>query len=294
MTKTITDKTAEKFIAEGRFKTIHIDTSLQVERCKEPRKKKVVEQALKDFGFTSTSTFAKFEFKCAWLRDLVYIYNASQNRKVNSLGELLAFVNDNLNAHPINRRRVTRCIDAIVNFLSRTPGVVPHGVDIIRFRSHISNAVMGAYSWWEHSVYHEYNGTGCIRACEAPVKLARDSIDMKISRCKPKNIKCNINKFFEEHKENFCAIKAEIEKLGTNASDELQKAKEIIDNAQKNPTYLCDDSICRALGDVLIAIDGIDADCFAANNDKEWSVLAQVLSKELLNPVREAKTTSKT
>lgn len=284
---TVTKKPPEKPITQKLIKTIHIDTSLQIERCKEPKKARIVEQRLKDFGFTSTSSYAKFEFKCAWLRDLVYLYSASH--KVRRVEQLIGYVNDRLNAHPVNRRRVNRCLEAIVAYLSRVPGELSYAAAFLRLRTHILEAIISAYPWWEQSTYHEYDGTGCVRANEQPKRRAGGFLDMSIPQCRVKNIKCTVHQFFEKNKELFIAIKFAIESLGKNASKELQKAKKIIENAEKKPENLCDDSNCRKLGDILIAIDGFDMDYFAANNDKEWELLSQVLGKELVNPVREAK-----
>lgn len=269
------------------IRTVHIDTSLQIERCKEPKKAEIVERALEAFGFKSTSSYAKFEFKCAWLRDLAYLYSCSQ--KVDRLEELLGYVNDKLNAHPANRCRVSRCLQGIESFLSKVPGEIPYAASIIRLRSHIRNAILGAYAWWESSITHEYNGTGCVRADEQPTELPGGKIDVSVPRCSRNNVKCTIHQFFERNKQHFITIGLAIKELGNNASEELQQAGKIIEDAQKNPEGLCDDGICRRLGDVLIAVDGLNMDCFAANNDKEWVVLAEVLGKELINPVRDTR-----
>jgi len=270
------------------IKTVHIDTSLQIERCKTFEKSQIVEESLKIFGFKSSSSYAKYEFKSAWLRDLAYLYSSSE--KVNRLEELLGYVNDKLNAHPANRNRVSRCLQAIESFLSRIPGNISYQASIIRLRSHIRNAVLGAYTWWDLSITHEYNGTGCIRAFEKPKELSGGKIDVSVPRCRRNKIECTIQHFFERYKKQFVAIKVAIEELGENTSDELKKAKKIIEEAENNSDYLCDDCNCTKLGDVLIAIDGLDMDYFAANNDKEWLLLSKVLGKPLINPVREAKT----
>jgi hypothetical protein len=56
-----------------------------------------------------------------------------------------------------------------------------------------------------------------------------------------------------------------------------------------NPFSLCHDERCRRLADALIAIEGNRLAEFAANNDKEWVLLAGVMGKPLLNPVRAAR-----
>ncbi|MCH8218412.1 MAG: hypothetical protein IH892_16765 [Planctomycetes bacterium] len=54
----------------------------------------------------------------------------------------------------------------------------------------------------------------------------------------------------------------------------------------QDPKFLCDSKNCSAIGDAIIAVDGKQTDCFAANNDKEWQFLAKTLSKKLINPVQ--------
>jgi hypothetical protein len=286
-----TDKVLKESSRVEKIRTVHIDTSLQVERCKTLKKAQIVEQALKNFGFKSTSSYAKLEFKRAWLQRLSYLYSASQN--IGRLDELIDYIKDKLGAHPKQQRRLNTCLEAIVSFLSTINESLSPAAQLIRLRSHIRSAVLGAYAWWDFSVTHEYKGTGCVRAEEQPRELSGGKLDVAIPWCRQNNIKCIIHQFFERNKEHFLAIKQAIEK-GSNVSDELKRTKEIIEEAQRNPKYLCGDHICTKLGDALIAIDGLDMDCFAANNDDEWTMLSEVLHKQLLNPVREAKSRNPT
>ncbi len=289
MTTTTASSVAQEVGVQQNVATVHIDTSLQIERCKEAKKAGIVEQAIGCFPFKSTSSYAKFEFKHAWLRDLVYIYNISQ--RVNRIEKLLAYIDDNLNKHPATHRRVSRCLQATVAFLSKVPGKISYKAAFLRLRNHIRSAILNAYLWWDLSVTHEFNGTGCQRASEPPIERA-GKIDLSIPECKVNNIKCAVHLFFEKNKHHFVAIRNAIEALGDKASSELKKAREIIDIVIKNPAILCKQDYCQKLGDVLIAIDGYDMGTFAANNDKEWEIIAKTLGKELLNPVRKAKTES--
>lgn len=285
------EKPAEQAATETpQVRTVHIDTSIQIERCKEPKKKKVVEEILKDFRFKSTSSYAKFEFKRAWLRDLAYLYKAS--REVESFGDIIAYVDDKLNAHLANRRRVSRCLQAITAFLSRAKGDLSDEAAVLRFQTYLINAMLGAYPWWDSSVTHEYNGTGCARASEPPTQRGGGNIDVYIPQCRPNRLNCTVHDFFEVNKDSFIALKSEIEKLGGKASKELQEAAVVIGQAEKKPESLCDERKCLKLADALIAIDGLAMDYFAANNDKEWVFLSEILGKTLINPVRAAKAAS--
>ena len=277
-----------QLVRDKKVRTVHIDTSLQIERCKAKKKAQVVEDRLKAFQFKSTSSYARLEFKHAWLQRLCYLYSASQN--VSRTDEVIGYIIDRLGAHPMHQRRLTTCLQAIESFLSRINEDLSPRAQLIRLRNHIRNAVLGAYAWWDFSITHEYNGTGCVRAAEHPKQLAGERMDVSIPLCKPNHIECTIHEFFEKNKKYFREIRVAIESLGDNASKELKETKRIIDEADNNPVFLCDSRNCPKLGDSLIAVDGLSMDCFAANNDREWQLLSNVLGKKLVNPVRDAKT----
>ncbi|HSV98978.1 MAG TPA: hypothetical protein VLI39_02325 [Sedimentisphaerales bacterium] len=60
----------------------------------------------------------------------------------------------------------------------------------------------------------------------------------------------------------------------------------MLDVFKNDPQRVCQDNVCVKLGDILVALDGISIESFAANNDKEWIPLARALGKHLLNPLR--------
>jgi len=271
--------------AQEDLHTVLIDTSLQIERCKSQNKAVVVERSLRRFGFKSTSSYAKLEFKRAWLRDLAYIYRESEC--VNRPEELVGRINDKLNRHPANRRRVSRCLQGIEKFLGEVPGHIPYEVALTRFRAHLRVAILGAYTWWDSSVSHEFDGIDCARARTKPLNR-HGRIDVSCPRCAPNKVECGLQRFFEEKKRYFLLVSSAIGSR-PDASDELKAAKDVIDKACSTPSVLCDDKNCAKLGDILIALDGLQMDCLAANNDKEWRLLAEILRKPLLNPVRDAR-----
>ena len=215
-----------QLIRDEKVRTVHIDTSLQIERCKARKKAQVVEDRLKDFRFKSTSTYAKLEFKRAWLQRLSYLYSASQT--VSRTDELIGYINDRLGAHPLHHSRLTTCLQAIESFLSRINEDLSPKAQLIRLRNHIRYAILGAYAWWDSSITHEYDGTGCTRATEHPKQLASEKIDVSIPLCKPHNIQCTIHEFFEKNKNYFREIRVAIESLGDNASKELKETKRIM------------------------------------------------------------------
>jgi len=151
---------------------------------------------------------------------------------------------------------------------------------------------MGAYGWWDSSTTYQYHGTECKRATEEPKRLPNEKIDVSIPQCHRGKICCGFQIFFGENRQEFTKLKQEIDKFGQTVSDEIKAWRDAIEEAEKDPLSLQDSKTCTKLSDAIIAIDGLDIECFAANNDKEWMFLAKVFGKELLNPVRNVKETS--
>ena len=263
---------------------VHLDTSLQIERCKTGRKAEPVLSFLRDFRFVSTSSYARLEFKRAWLQRLAYLYSLSG--QVKTIGEVSGVLADKLGSHPLHRRQLSTCLQAIEAFLLPTNDRISETAQLTRMRAHLRGAVLNAFSWWEASVTHEYNGTNCVRASERPRVSGGGKLDVSIPKCRRNAIRCRIHSFLQDNRVHLRAIKAEIDRLGSNASDELIKAGAVLDAFEDDPEKVCQDDVCVKLGDILVAIDGIDIGSFAANNDKEWIPLARALQKHLLDPLR--------
>jgi len=281
---TVEKEDQTRAVAGKSVTTVHLDTSLQIERCKAERKARPVISSLKSFRFLSTSTYAKLEFKRAWLQRLAYLYSLSE--RVRTTGELAGVLADKLGSHPLHRRQLSTCLQAIEAFLPPTNGKISEAAQLTRMRAHLRGAVLNAYSWWEASVTHEYNGTGCIRASERPRMSGGGKLDVSIPKCHRNVVRCRILSFLQDNDDHLQAIKAEINRLGSNASEELRKAKAVLDAFEDDPEKVCQDDSCVRLGDILVAIDGVDIESFGANNDKEWVPLARALRKHLVNPLR--------
>ena len=140
------------------MQTVHIDTSIQIERFKAFQKAQIVEDALKVFGFKSTSSYSKLEFKRVWLKRLAYLYSATE--KVNRTDELIGYITDHLGSHPGHRRKLCTSLQAIQSFLSKINEALSPEAQLIRLRIHLRNAILGSYDLWDSSITYEYNGSG--------------------------------------------------------------------------------------------------------------------------------------
>lgn len=264
-------------------RTVLLDTSIQIERFKAARKSKPVEAALCDFRFKATSSYARFEFNRAWLRRLACVYEISTNAK--SVHELFGLIEDKYGKHPAHVRWLTTCTQAAEAWLDKVPCPPGVGQDVRRARAHLRRWIFGAHEMWRQSITHEFDGTGCIRANAQPRKAPDGTLDVLGRACSKKRPSCHIVDFFVTHRDEFNTIAQAIKDEGAEASVELKASIDIIAAAQKDPTYLCSSSVCQKLGDILIALDGLGMETYAAHNPREWTLLAKTLGKQLLDPV---------
>lgn len=132
-------------------------------------------------------------------------------------------------------------------------------------------------------------GTGCIRAEEPIAFDEKGSCHATIRQCRPSKIHCRIHEFYFDNVEKLKLLRDAIQKPN-KPSTELSNTLSVIDRATEDPTCLCDDRVCSKIGDAIAAVDGQQMDHFAANNDREWRLLAAVFGKPLLNPVRDGAT----
>jgi len=260
-----------------------VDTSLLIEQQKRPSQADLVRQALSRYRFRAISSYSKLEFKRAWAQRLAYIHKVSYHPHCNTVNDVYYEVN-RLLANTFHHRRVQTCFDALIAFQDLDGGQISDRAQLARLRAHCKQAVLGAAAWLKQARHEEFKGTGCVRAEELPRELPDGSLDTAIRQCRPADIHCRIHEYFNHNKDAFDQIRSTIES-SSDASDELKKMLPEIKAAEKDATHLCDNRHCAKIADAIIAVDGRKVDEYAANNDKEWRLLARSMVKALLNPV---------
>jgi hypothetical protein len=263
-------------------RAIHLDTSVQIERCKEPRLSQPVENLLKTYSFRSTSSYAKLEFKRSWIRDLAYLHEQCIQLKDWRLVQ--SKVTSAFSNNPQSGRRLNRCIQAINSFLATLPGNLSLEAANARFLAWLQESIMGWWTWWSRSVHHEFNGTQCARAAEKPTQSQSGHINVVIQTCSPSKISCAVNTFFKDNYSKFDQIASHAES-NDSISEELKKSARVIRLAQVDPNSLCNNTECAKVGDAIISIDSGSVGVLGAHNPREWTHLSLVLGRELVDPV---------
>lgn len=261
-----------------------VDTSLLIEQLKRPKLAAPVKQALSGFRVQATSSYAKLQFKRAWIQRLCFAYNECIREDVTSIADLLARF-AKLIQNPFQKRRAQTCIEFVSKFLDLDKSIqVSDRARLQRMASFLKNSALSATQAFEELCAIEFKGTGCVRAEIRPTVAKNNELLIRIPKCSPRKIECRVHNFFDENTSEFSEIASRIDGA-PNPSDELQEFKTLIESSKYDSKCLCDSRNCGALGDAIIAVDGKATDTFAANNDREWRLLATALKKDLLNPV---------
>lgn len=266
---------------------VHLDTSIQMERCKSSPEASRVREYLKLFKVTTSSSYARIEFLRAWIQRLVFLHGVLTD--VSNLGEAMKLLESRLKNQQHLRQYKTR-LQALFAVMETTKSSdLESRAALVRVRKNLQERIIGWNYWWQHSITHGYDGTKCARATIRPKVRSNGDIDAAIPQCRRTSIHCCIDQFVTRNKSHLDSI-ANAVKSDSASSSGLKKIAETIQSCVNDPQMACDDRICRRLGDAIIAIDSGGQATLAANNDTEWILLASVLGRKLDNPVREIET----
>lgn len=267
-----------------RNKTILVDTSLLIEQQKGNANAANTRKALSEYRFRAGSSYSRLEFKRAWLQRAAYLHRLTW--EATDIGDVPQLMSSRLASHSEQRRRCQTCLDMFGAFLKCGGGVqLTAREQLIRLRAHLKLVALAGGEALNRCVAHFFDGSRCVRAQEPVRELSDGRLDAAIPECSPKDIRCQVHSFFSERLAQFSNIKTSVG-LETEPSKELARISETIAEARGDAAILCDSRKCRRIADALIAVDGADLDVFAANNDREWVVLAASLGKALVNPLR--------
>lgn len=265
--------------------TVLVDTSLLIEMQKRSAQADPVKEQLSHYRFQGASSYSKLEYKRAWIHRWRYIYDLTREEGVSNVLDVHDRITSRLGAHPGKAAMLTTTLDQMSAFFHLDSGRITSRAQLWRLQAHAKRMVLSGARHLELSVTSFFCGTACIRAEEPVEQMCNGSLRATIAKCKPGRIQCRINEFFQKRRGYFESIAKHIDGL-ESPSKQLQEMANHIKKAQSVDTHLCDSSNCSKLADAIIAVDGIDMDTFAANNDAEWKHISSVLEKPLINPVR--------
>ena len=253
-----------------------LDTTAQFNRHSlDKRSKQEIEQLLSSARITASSTYARLEFKMSFLQDLAYLHG--KLRQFQSIDSLLAHL---ARLPPAHGRKLRRVLSHLARFWTDIAATDAERIDAILLS--IEQQVLGIWRWFSESVDHLADGTGCVRSTEPP-RLQRGHLEVTLRNCRPDRIRCRIHKFFEENRTLFQGMVDNIQSLHEGEkSNELKALEQITARAWSESRVLCDDRVCRKVGDALIGIDGKAFPAIVSSNSKEFAVICSTLGTKLI------------
>jgi len=255
---------------------LFLDTSAQFSRHSlDPQTRSRIEALLGSARITGSSTYSRLEFKLSFLRDLAYLHG--KLRQFRSIPEVFVHL---AKLPPPHDRKLRRTLNHLARFWQTVPGGDEAIIDAILLS--IEENVLSYWDWFDESVDHLADGTGCVRSTEPP-RLHRGHVDVTLNSCRPARIRCRIHKFFEENRQVFQGIVAVIEQLPeAERSKELKSVQRLTAEASNDPRVLCDDRVCRRIGDALIGVDGKGFPAIVSSNATEFAVICRALGNNLI------------
>lgn len=234
-----------------------------------------------DLRLVGTSSYARLEFKRSWMLDLVYLH--SLLRRYGEIGKTLLHINRKLTADVRTQRKLRRTLDHVARFVGSAEQS-PDGIDVDVVLAHIENAIQSEWTRFELLDFI-VDGTSCVRAREAPVVKTDGSIDVAVSRCRRDRIHCQVHRHYEKNREAFGRLRANLREIQEPGTVQLKRFLEVLDRAEDDPESLCDDSVCRKIGDPLIASDCLSGEpkpSLVSSNRAEYDLVCDALGVDFL------------
>jgi len=263
---------------------LFLDTTIQVERAvgTDARRAETIRGLLAEFAQFITCGFARLEFKRVVIQDLTCLLNyilesdppsyfSAQHkatrvfgRRSNRLNGILAWVGNQVGTTQVE---VGGTLDRVL-----TDKAI----------SYIRNAVMALWAGFERDLLSVVDQMQCQRAKEAPRRKSTGSIDDTIHERACRDKQCNNANFFQAQRAVLVRLADQLEELqkeGTQLTDELLSAIAAICAAEIDSIRLYNYGNCLALGDVWIHLEAVAAGVksFATFNRKESEHLCPLL-----------------
>lgn len=249
-----------------------------------------IDALLDEYSLQFACSYSKLEYKRVVLQNLALILRylvddgkfssayrkASRirgDRKPKTLGNLLSWI--------------MQKVDGSVEV---KPGESLDEMLCIRAQSYIRIAISFLWKRFDKSVDSVRNQSNCQRAAEAPIRRSTGTYDLAVHKQKCRDRACNNANFYSSLHIHIISIRDRLEQLeqsgGSEFTDELKKALDMIRRADQDRGLLYDYKNCLAIGDIWIHLEAVAAKVldFATTNYRESQILCPCLGLNMVNP----------
>ena len=263
-------------------KVAFLETTIQISRrIYDPRIQEVVEDEIKNFDLTTSSTYVKMEFTRSFVeKGLVYLYNIARR-----LEDFPLIFTHLTKLPPVQRRRLNDALLALgIFFKERDLSSSDVLEELLLYLPH---AIEEAWEGFDGSVDGLIDETGCVKAKEPLVKVGDAYSPFK--KCKKAEKKCRIDEFFKNNKPQFELVLNKILSIPDEDKDaELRRTEKILKKALDFPENMLDADNCWNCGDAIISVECPKEAILLTTNIKHYGPLLDSLAKKSIGikPIR--------
>jgi hypothetical protein len=265
---------------------VFLDTSIQIARFVHAEEtKQRIRDRLSHYSITLTGEIVRQEFKRRLLREAKYLLELVD--KHNSLEDVYHRI---LRLPRQQQPKQKICLLVFSNVFKDQS----QAERVERFKLYLHHLLTAGISDFEESVTHVVKESNCYCA-KTPIeeKKRYKRYEFGTYQCSrtPRG-SCGIVRFIQERLPQMKAILARLQTIpAEKKSPQLQEAEKFINKVLENPDAATSMDPCHKFGDLMIALESMNATAFYTLNGKESQHLCRVLNQDLivrpLNPEHE-------
>jgi hypothetical protein len=254
-----------------------LDNTIQVDRNKSGSRRSHIEEVLKAYGLTVSTSICLLEFKATLIQECITIHD-----KLRSVG-LYTRVVDYLteSRHPqaklrghILRNLVNVCAPSSFNVTEERDRRLAEKARLL-----LEHTIPRLYNWFSRGVdavlHDEIN---CTRAMEPPQKK-RVAFGVNLPECRAENKHCSVETFIRARAPSLLdGLDSALEGAQGEELAQLRRARDLFRLVLERPELRLSHSDCRSAGDCLIAMEGSQHATHAlSTNASDWEVICRIL-----------------
>ncbi|MFI5457610.1 MAG: hypothetical protein ACHRXM_19380 [Isosphaerales bacterium] len=268
---------------------IFLDTSIQIARfIHSSEAKRKIEQRIRQYDFTVTSSVVRQEFKRRFLKEAKYVLDQLNRR--NSYEEVYHHV-VRLPDHSFAklRRKKNICLQMCAQVFSGA-----NDAELTeRLKLYMRSLLTLGLDEFDGRVGHVIKGSSC--ACSTiPIRERRPfhTYDFGTDKCSETAGKCGVSEYLGNHTDELSSIREFLKNLPTERKTaEIKNSEAFLEDILKNSGVAMSSNPCLTVGDLMIALESIGIPTFYTLNGKESQffcvVLRQILIVRPIDPFKE-------
>lgn len=258
---------------------VFVDTSILIARViHSPEKKRKIEARLSQYSGVYTGLVAKQEYKRRLLKTAQYLLNQLDSKKS------FKIVRRHIDDHLSNVRRKQVICQQLLDTVHECRDGETDAELTDRAKSHLRNLIRLGLEDLDDTITQIVDDSGCACA-KIPIieKEPYKSYEFGSDKCSKVAKNCDVIEFIRSHKPDLQKILEVIKNLPpAGKTEELKRAENFIEKVLSDHSRSPFLDSCLTVGDLMIALESANFECFYTMNIKESEHLCYALKQTLI------------